>query len=383
MSETETEVATLRREVAWAHAEIEKLQTRLQKLECWLQEVTEPDGTRERRIFCNSLCVHPPGQPAGMRWELSANAESAVLVLHSGAGEELLQIVDTPDGRGPLMTFLSHDGTQTVQFGAGPHGGGVVRVANEEGTGLILLTTDGDAGRIGVAHAKTKALAALHTQQGNSGLEIHDSGGHPVAVVQGNAQGGVLGIIDPQGRPRLTAGITPEGHSVMKVASPGTDSGLTVMAGTSEVNLSIASAGAVQNSAVLRAEAGGVALNFWAAQQPVLHLATCQIATERGIAHGAMLRLTGTNDREIELNPIEAGRQFVLFGDEKLPLATLGAAAEGVQFILNDEIGMPKLQLFARDAGGVIFAHDSEHTVAATLPPEIEFDQTGEDDEED
>lgn len=393
----ENDIAELRAELVRAQEAIEKLQQRIFHLEHWLQEVPQPDGTKERRVFCNSLTVHPPGRLDGMRWELSASDEGTTLVLHSGAGEELLQIADTPDGRGPLLTMYSHDGTQTVQLGAGPSGGGVVRVANEEGTGLVLLTTDGDSGRIGVAHAKTKALAALHTQKGTSGLEVHDAEGRPAGVFQASPHGGALGLIDAQGRPRVTAGMTAEGHAVMKLSSPGSPAGFTLIAGANEVNLSLNAFAADGDSVVLRALEAGVALNFWSGGQPVMHLATCQtersiygsnpldppISTEKGVAHGSMLRLTGTNSREIELNPLEVGRQFVLLGDEKLPLVTLGADVAGVQFILNDGIGMPKLQLFARDDGGFLFVHDAEHAIAATLPPDIEFDQDGEDEGDD
>ncbi len=215
----ETELAELRAELVRAQAEIVKLQERLQRMESWLQEVPQAGGEPERRVMCHAITVHPPGKPAGMRWELSADESGAVLILHSGAGEQLLQIADTSDGRGPLMTFLSHDGTQTVQLGAGSHGGGTVRVANEDGTGLVLLTTDGDAGRIGVAHAKTKTLAALHTQLGQAGLELHDADGTPIAVVQSSARGGALGLLDPQGRPRVTAGMTAMGEAVLTVAT--------------------------------------------------------------------------------------------------------------------------------------------------------------------
>ncbi len=394
MSDTETDI--LRRELARAHAAIERLQARLQALECWLQDVPKADGKDERRIFCTSLTIHPPGQPEGMRWELSAGDHGAYLVLHSGAGEELLQITDTPDGRGPLMTFLSHDGTQTVQLGAGPLGGGVVRVANEDGTGLVLLTTDGDAGRIAVAHAKTKSLAALHTQAGKAGLEVHDVEGRPVAVVQSNPHGGLMGIVDATGHERVTIGVNAANAAVLMVMPPVHKDGVFLFAGPDKNAIYVNGPTPESDRAALVAGERQVALDFWSQKESVMRLATCwldldlvltnslagPLATQKDAARGALLRLTGTNQREIELNPLEVGRQFVLFGEERLPLVILGAAADGVQFILNDEIGMPKLQLFARDAGGVIFAHDSEHTVAATLPPDIEFDQTGEDDED-
>lgn len=395
MSETETEVAALRRELARAQEAIEKLQSRIFKLETWLHEVQQPDGRTERNIHCNYLCVHPPGQPAGMRWELSAGDHGTVLVLHSGAGEELLQIADTPDGRGPLMTFLSHDGTQTVQLGAGPHGGGVVRVANEEGTGLILLTTDGDAARIGVAHAKNKTLAAIHTQGAKAGLEVHNPAGQPIAVVQSNEHGGLMGILDTNGHERVTLGINAAQAALVMVIPPVLKDGVFLFAGPDKNAIYLNGPTPDSDRATLTAGERQVALDFWSQQKSVMRLGTCWDemhlagtetmtgfeAAQPEVARGALLRLSGTNGREIELNPLEAGRQFVLFGEERLPLMTLGAARGGVEFVLNDEIGIPKLQLIASGEGGAIFAHDADHAVAATLPPDVEFDQDGEDGE--
>lgn len=232
----------------------------------------------------------------------------------------------TPDG--PSLMLGLGDNAPSAAIIVSPKESALSLNAKADGLPAIRLVASEPVAFIEVTHRKDGASVSATTVPGGATLAITNTAGFPIADFDSIKGNGRLRLYNATGQTAATLGAFGDGAYFALL--PGAEDGSSKPAFAVDATPA--------SSTLLMHQAG----------QPVVQISSAQ-------AHTAIVLRSATEGRPyIQLSTTPDAQFVALMQEENIALAAIRAKPDGATFIINSELGIPRVALGNSDDGGAL-----------------------------